>query len=68
MKPADHPDQFLVTARRLLVGGAIAAAAVFGTAACEDTGDDDPAVEEPGDQEDTEDGEEDGEEDAPGGY
>ncbi|RKS09592.1 hypothetical protein DFP74_5334 [Nocardiopsis sp. Huas11] len=46
MKLDDLAGESLVTARRLLAGGAIAAVAVFGTAACEDSGADDPAVEE----------------------
>ncbi|KOX12475.1 hypothetical protein [Nocardiopsis sp. NRRL B-16309] len=71
MQLDDLTRESLVTARRLLVGGAIAALAVFGTAACEDTGDDDPAVEQEDEgegEEDAEGEEEDDEDDAPGGY
>jgi hypothetical protein len=46
MKLDDLTQDSLVTLRRLLAGGAIAAVAVFGTAACEDAGGDEPAVEE----------------------
>jgi hypothetical protein len=51
MKLDDLTQDSLVTLRRLLAGGAIAAVAVFGTAACEDAGGDEPAVEEGMDEE-----------------
>ncbi|MBB5489549.1 hypothetical protein [Nocardiopsis metallicus] len=46
MKLEDISKEALSTTRRVLAGGAIAAAAVFGVAACEDTGVD-PGVEDP---------------------
>ncbi|WP_017582962.1 hypothetical protein [Nocardiopsis valliformis] len=46
MKLEDISKEALSTTRRVLAGGAIAAVAVFGVAACEDTGAD-PGVEDP---------------------
>ncbi len=57
MKLEDISKEALSTTRRVLAGGAIAAVAVFGVAACEDPGTGDPGVEEP---EGLEDGLEDG--------
>lgn len=48
MKLEDISKEALSTTRRVLAGGAIAAVAVFGVAACEDTGAD-PGVEDPAD-------------------
>ncbi|WP_017587010.1 hypothetical protein [Nocardiopsis ganjiahuensis] len=48
MKFEDISKEALSTTRRVLAGGAIAAVAVFGVAACEDTGTGDPGVEDPG--------------------
>ncbi|MEC3891970.1 MULTISPECIES: hypothetical protein [Nocardiopsis] len=45
MKLEDISKEMLTTTRRVLAGGAIAAVAVFGVAACEDTAVDDPGVE-----------------------
>ncbi|WP_159942410.1 MULTISPECIES: hypothetical protein [unclassified Nocardiopsis] len=48
MRLEDISKETLTTVRRVLAGGAIAAVAVFGAAACEDTAVDAPEVEEPG--------------------
>jgi hypothetical protein len=48
VKLEDISKEALSTTRRVLAGGAIAAVAVFGVAACEDTGTD-PGVEDPAD-------------------
>ncbi|MBR8741066.1 hypothetical protein [Nocardiopsis sp. MG754419] len=45
MKLEDISKELLTTGRRVLAGGAIAAVAVLGVAACEDTATDDPGVE-----------------------
>lgn len=49
MKLEEISKETLTTMRRVLAGGAIAAVAVFGVAACEDTAVDDPGVEDPAD-------------------
>lgn len=61
MKLEDISKEALTTTRRVLAGGAIAAVAVFGVAACEDAGTgDDPGVEEPGLEDGVDDGLDDG--------
>ncbi|WP_017604331.1 hypothetical protein [Nocardiopsis alkaliphila] len=50
MKLEDISKEMLTTTRRVLATSAIAAVAVFGVAACEDTGTQDPGVELEGEE------------------
>lgn len=62
MKFEDLCEELLTTGRRVLAAGAIAGVAVFGVAACEDGGDDDPGIESEDEGDDGDEGDRDDDE------